>query len=594
MKIQEKIEALRQGMADRNIAALVIPSADPHQSEYVPEHWQARAWVSGFTGSAGTAVITRDKALVWTDFRYWIQAEAQMGDSEFELVRSGDTDVVNYDQWLADTLEPGEVISIFGELISASQAKDLRKKWEPKELVLETQWDLVAELWEDRPPMPDSRAFDFSCDYAGENRKKKLSRIRETMAKKGADFYLITALEDVAWVFNLRGRDMETNPVNIAFALVGKKEAQLFIPGDKVGAELGDALKEDGVACLPYGGIKRALEALPEKAGVLLDPVGVNWALYNAVPDHCRIIEVKIGPAAEFKTLKNSVEIAHLRETAVKDGAAMVNFLYWLDSAVARGERVTETLAGEKVKAFRQEQEGFVDNSFDPIMAHGAHSAMCHYSATPETELVIGVDSLFLNDSGGNYLTGTTDITRTLSFGEPTLAQKRDYTLVLKGHIALSTAHFPVGTRGVQLDTLARQPLWQAGMDFGHGTGHGIGFFLCVHEGPARISPHPVDVALKPGMLLSNEPGVYREGEYGIRLENMVLVREENETLFGQFLGFANLTLCHFERGLVDMELLDEKEVEWINAYHGRVWEQLSPRLEGDVLDWLRNKTLPL
>ena len=594
MKTQEKIQALRQLMADKEIAALVIPSADPHQSEYVPEHWQARAWVSGFSGSAGTAVITRDKALVWTDFRYWIQAETQMGDSEFELVRSGDTDVVNFDQWLADTLAPGAVISISGELISTSQVKALKKKWNPRELILETQWDLVADIWKDRPPMPCSKAFDFSCDYAGEDRKKKLSRIREAMAKKGADFYLITALEDIAWLFNLRGRDVETNPVNLAFALVGKKEAHLFIQGEKMGGELGALLKQDGVDCEPYDGLLAALGELPEKAGVLLDPMGVNWNLSNAVPDHCRIIEVKNGPATEFKALKNNVEIAHLRETAVKDGVAMVNFLHWLETAVAQGERVTEIQAAERVKAFRREQEGFVDNSFDSIMAHGAHSAMCHYSPTPETEAVIGADSLFLNDSGGNYLTGTTDITRTLSFGEPTSAQKRDYSLVLKGHIALSCAHFPVGTRGVQLDTLARQPLWQAGMDFGHGTGHGIGFFLCVHEGPARISPHPVDVALKPGMLLSNEPGVYREGEYGIRLENMILVREENETLFGRFLGFENLTLCHFERGLMDLELLDGGEIEWINAYHHRVWKQLSPRLTGEIRDWLREKTRPL
>ncbi|MCG8567801.1 MAG: aminopeptidase P family protein [Desulfobacterales bacterium] len=578
-------------MAEKNIAALVIPSADPHQSEYVADHWQARKWISGFSGSAGTAVITPDRAGVWTDFRYWIQAEKELAGSGFELFKLGDSGVDSVEKWLARTLSAGDRVALPGEVFFRSQLVAWQKIWEPLGIAVETQWDPVAELWEDRPPLPGSKAWDFSVAYAGRSRPEKLEDLRSKMIDLGADHYLITRLEDLAWAFNLRGNDVETNPVNVAYGLVGLESARIFVDPDKMDPALVDTLAEDGIACEPYDRVAQALSELPGDAAVLVEPEAVNLKLWNALPENGRKIEEKIPPATQFKAVKNGVEIAHLRETAVKDGVAMVSFLHWLEDRVNSGEGVTELEAGEKVKEFRMAQEGFVDNSFSPIMAQGPHSAMCHYSADPESNARITTASLFLNDSGGNYLTGTTDITRTLCFGEPTPSQKRDYTLVLKGHIALSTSRFPQGTRGCQLDTLARHALWQEGMDFGHGTGHGVGFFLCVHEGPARISPFPVDVALKPGMLLTNEPGLYREGEYGIRLENMILVQEDTETVFGKFLGFENLTLCPFERALMDEEFLEQAEVEWINAYHEEVWEALSPHVSGEVKSWLRVKT---
>ena len=581
-------------MTDHGLSALVVPSADPHQSEYVAEHWQARQWISGFTGSAGTAVVTRDRAGLWTDFRYWIQAEAQLKDSGFELFRQGEPDTPAVDAWLAKILEAGDTIALAGDLFSRSQVKGYLKTWEGTGLKVETGLDPVAELWENRPAMPASPAYDFKISLAGESREDKLGRIRKKMVKSRADYYLITRLEEIAWALNLRGADVDCTPVNIAFALIGLEAVSLFMDKAKLDEGLEAALARAGVECLEYGAVIPALEALPAHGTVLLDPASVNVRLWDALPESCKKVEVKVGPVEALKARKNGVEVNHLSDTLVRDGAAMVSFLHWLETQVASGKRITEVQAGDQVKEFRAAQDGFVDNSFNPIMAQGAHSAMCHYSADAASDARISTQGLFLTDSGGQYLTGTTDITRTLCFGEPTRAQKRDYTLVMKGHIAVATARFPAGTRGCQLDTLARQALWQAGMDFGHGTGHGVGFFLSVHEGPARISPFPVDVALEPGMVITNEPGLYREGEYGIRLENMVLVKEDLETVFGKFNRFDTLTLCHFERALLDTALMTPAEIQWVNDYHARVFESLSPLVEDSLVEWLRAKTQPL
>ncbi len=594
MQIKTRRDRLQQKMADMNIAALVVPSADPHQSEYVAEHWQARKWLTGFTGSAGTAVVTRDGAGLWTDFRYWIQAQAQLKGSGFDLFRMGEDQVPGFETWLTQVLSPGDVIAVAGDSLSRSQLKKYEEKWGRHGLSVTTDHDLVAEIWTDRPPMPGGRAWDFSVDYAGLGRREKLAALRKKMMDQGADHYLITTLEDIAWTFNLRGSDVHTNPVNIAFALVDMDGAVLFIAPEKVGDDLGALLLADGVVCLPYDEVDRSLAALAPESTVLMDPAQVNVRLWNALAETCTRVETSKAPATELKAVKNDVEAEHLRQTLVKDGVAMVSFLHWLESRVRSGKTVTEMEAGERVKEFRRVQEGFVDNSFDPIMAQGEHSAMCHYSAGPDTNVPISPDSLFLNDSGGHYLTGTTDITRTLCLGRPTPAQKRDYTLVLKGHIALARARFPKGTRGCQVDTLARRALWQEGLDFGHGTGHGVGFFLCVHEGPARISPFPVDVPLKPGMVLTNEPGLYREGEYGIRLENMIRVWEEIKTDFGPFLGFETLTLCHFERDMLEIGLMTPGEIQWINAYHERVYTCLAPLLDAPPAQWLKDKTRPV
>jgi Xaa-Pro aminopeptidase len=592
VKTNETLAALRQMMSDHHIDALVVPSADPHQSEYVTAHWQARAWLTGFTGSAGVALVTRTRAMLWTDFRYWLQAEAQMQASEFELFKIGEKNIPEFHRWIFDHLSPEDTVAVDGRVISRSQEKTWRQLWDIRRIRLRTDLDLVGELWHDRPPMPVTPAWEFDVTFAGQSRADKIARIRKALAQAGADCHVMTGLEDIAWTFNLRGSDAPNNPVNIAFALVEKNRVRLFIGPDKIGADLAAGLSGDGIRLENYPDIYGAVKTLPDKAHVLLDPDMVSAGLWAAVNPSCRIIE-QTGPAVRLKAVKNETQIRHLRETAVRDGAAVVNFLYWLahrDPA----EPVSEVSVAEKLLAFRRQQPDFISNSFDPIMAYDVHSAMCHYSATPETDRLLDGQHMFLTDSGGNYLTGTTDITRTLCLGSPTSQQIRDYTLVLKGHIAVATACFPEGTRGFQIDTLARQFLWQQGMNFGHGTGHGVGFFLCVHEGPARISPHPVDAALEKGMVMTNEPGLYREGEYGIRLENMVLVTDDRQTAFGRFMTFENLTWCHFERDLIDTGLLTDGERSWIDQYHQQVCDRLSPHLEAPVASWLYRRTRPL
>ncbi|WDP89939.1 MAG: aminopeptidase P family protein [Desulfobacter sp.] len=588
MNTAEKLAALRAAMEQNGAEAVVIPSSDPHQSEYTADHWHARHWLTGFTGSAGIAVVTRSTAGLWTDFRYWIQAKSQM--DEFQLFRQGEPEVPEFQVWLADNLDRGSRIAMDGKLLSLAQFRKYKALFEDKGIELDTSLDLVSEIWEDRPPMPGAQAFVLDPAYAGRTRTEKLDEIRKKMAGYGTGFHLMTALDDIAWTFNLRGEDAHTNPVALAFALVSIEQTQLFIHPDKLSAGVRDELEGEGISLEPYQGIDHALAGLEAGGRLLVDPEIVSDYLCRQVNPGVQIIEKK-NPATELKCIKNKVETGHIRETAVKDGRAMVNFLHWL--AHAPGP-LTERSVAEKLLGFRREQKDFIKASFDSIMAFSDHSAMCHYSATDETDAALTKDGMFLTDSGGNYLTGTTDITRTLHLGRPNEKQMRDYTLVLKGHIAVATARFPAGTRGYQIDTLSRQYLWQQGLDFGHGTGHGVGFFLCVHEGPARISPFPVDVALKPGMLLTNEPGLYREGEYGIRLENMVMVAQAEKNNFGQFLTFENMTLCHFERELMARSLLTADEIQWINDYHHEVYEKLAPGLTPEVQDWLKKKTLPL
>ncbi|WP_022666762.1 aminopeptidase P family protein [Desulfospira joergensenii] len=586
----DKLGKVRELMTTHEIAALVITSSDPHQSEYLAGHWQARQWLSGFTGSAGTVLVTPDQALLWTDFRYWIQARAQIRDSEFRLVKLGEPDVPQVEQWLFENLDPGDRVAMDGNVVSLAQIRKVKKKLDAGNIRLVTDLDLIRDAWPDRPLPPKTRAWDFSTVYAGKSRQDKLGEIRKAMAGYGADRHLMTALDDIAWTYNLRGEDIRSNPVNLAFSIIGPEEALLFMDPAKVDKDLAAQLAGEGIDLRPYGDVAGALKGIPDGQGILLDPENTAFSLFNAVNSNCRIIE-KTGPAQELKAIKNEIEIRHTRETAVKDGLAVTNFLFWLEHWDGP---VSEISAAEKLREFRQEQPDFQDISFSSIMAQGEHSAICHYSADKESDVPVTDKGMFLTDSGGNYLTGTTDITRTLHMGTPSAREIQDYTLVLKGHISVATALFPRGTKGFQIDTLARQFLWKQGMNFGHGTGHGVGFFLSVHEGPARISPHPVDVELKPGMVLTNEPGLYREGQYGIRLENMVLVRDSHETEFGRFLKFENLTLCHFEAKLMDKERLTREEIDWVNIYHENVYEKLSPGLQPEVREWLKGKTLKI
>ncbi|OGR25762.1 MAG: Xaa-Pro aminopeptidase [Desulfobacterales bacterium RIFOXYA12_FULL_46_15] len=592
MNTIEKIGHIRKLMQSRTIDALVVPSDDPHKSEYVAEHWQARKWLTGFSGSAGTAVVTSEKAILWTDFRYFIQAEKQLKGSGFELFRTGEQDVPSSAKWLKDNLKPESVVGIDANVFSTTGVRELKKEFDEKGIRLNTSADILSQVWTDRPPRPQSRAFGFSESYTGQGRKDKISLIREKMKIYGATLHVLSTLDDIAWTLNLRGKDVHTNPVNIAYALISHEKVFLFIDNKKIDQALEAELNRDGIEIKPYEGIHDALTGLEKGKSILIDPENINFRLYEAIPAHCKIIE-KPNPSILMKAIKNQIQISHLRQTAIKDGVAVVKFLYWMEHR-DEDEKTTELSAAEKIFSFRREQACFIDNSFDSIMAYHDHSAMCHYSASKDTDAVIGRSGMFLADTGGNYLTGTTDITRTLCLGKPSPEEKRDYTLVMKGHIAVAEAVFPADTRGFQIDTLARQYLWKQGMNFGHGTGHGVGFFLCVHEGPARISPNPIDVKLEKGMLLTNEPGIYREGRYGIRLENMILVADAFENEFGKFMKFENLTWCHFERDLLDKTLLSYEEIKWIDLYHQRVYEMLSPELDRQTKAWLKEKTRPI
>jgi Xaa-Pro aminopeptidase len=597
MDTNKKLIQLRKKMAEQNIAALVVLSSDPHQSEYMADHWQARQWLTGFTGSAGTAVVTKDAAILWTDFRYWIQAASQIEDAEFELFKQGEEDVPLFEIWLSRNLSRGDTIAVDGNLVSSADVKKYEAIFTKKEMMFNTRLDLISDIWTDRPPMPASKAWIFPTTYAGRTRPEKLDQIRDAMVILDADAHLMTALDDIAWTFNLRGEDVHTNPVNLAFALIFLDRAILFINPAKVDGDLISLFKKDKIDLHPYTRVKETLAGLKKETQILLNPDTVGDALFKAVNPEAMIIE-GANPATNLKAVKNEIEIGHMRSTAVKDGLAMVNFLYWLENRPNTNEtgdgQISEVSVAKTLLEFRKAQAGFIDNSFDSIMAYKEHSAMCHYSATRESDVPLKREGLFLTDSGGNYLTGTTDITRTIHLGTPCKQEIQDYTLVLKGHIAVATALFPKGSCGFQIDTLARQFLWKEGMNFGHGTGHGVGFFLCVHEGPARISPHPVDVELKKGMLLTNEPGVYREGRYGIRLENMVLVDEAQKTEFGRFLKFENMTLCHFETGLMDKNLLSHMEIDYLNTYHREVYDKLNQGLDPKTGAWLKKKTAPI
>lgn len=592
MNTTEKIERLRKALTDSKIDALIIPTDDPHKSEYVAEHWQAGKWLTGFSGSAGTVVVTLNKAILWTDFRYYIQAEKQLEGSGFELFKLGEQGVPSFTKWLKDILGPGTVVGIDAKVFSTAGVRELKKELDEKEIRLDTATDILSRIWTDRPLQPASPAFDFPASYAGQERGDKIKLIREKIKDSGATCHLLSTLDDISWTLNLRGRDVHTNPVNIAYLVISLDKVSLFINRKKIDPDLERKLNRDRVEIHAYEGIHDALAGMKQGDSILIDPENLNFSLYEAIPEHCRIIE-KPNPSISLKAVKNEVQIQHLRQTAVKDGVAVVKFLYWLEHQAGH-EPITEISAAEKMFSLRKEQEFFIGNSFDPIMAYHDHSAMCHYSATKDTDAVIGRNGIFLADTGGHYLTGTTDITRTLCLGKPSPGEKRDYTLVMKGHISVANTLFPADTRGFQIDTLARQHLWKQGMNFGHGTGHGVGFFLCVHEGPARISSHPLDVKLEKGMLLTNEPGIYREGRYGIRLENMVLVTEALENEFGKFLKFEPLTWCHFERGLLEQTLLSAEDIDWINSYHQRVYELISPELDGETKAWLKRKTASL
>lgn len=586
METIKKIKYIREEMQANKIAACIIPSADPHLSEYPAAQWKLREYLSGFTGSNGTLVITAECACLWTDSRYYLQAEKELNTELFTIQREGETETPTIVEWLKTNLQVGETIGIDGSLFAASTLRDWNEEFKRNGIHLQTNFQTA--LIQNLPPLPNKKAFLLDSSYCGESASSKINRICNA---NRCDYTLLTALDEVAWTFNIRGNDIDYNPMVIAYACIGKEKSTLFITDSKLDKSIRESLNNNNISILPYEEIGNFIRFLNKNQYTIsVDAEKTNYALYSLINEQLRRDEKSI--VAMFKAQKNETEINNLRKALQMDGVALCRALSKIEEKITKKETLTEYEVGEIIHEERAQFPEFHCDSFAPIVGFGANGAIVHYSAKKDEATSITSDNLLLIDSGGNYLCGTTDITRTFCFGGATAQQKRDYTLVLKGHIALARQAFPTGTCGEQLDILARQFLWNDNLNYGHGTGHGIGHFLCVHEGPQSIRPQAKGVALLPGMLLSDEPGIYRTNEYGIRIENMVCVTPAISKNKGEFLTFETLTLFPYETKLIDFSLLTPSEVEWINNYHQHVFDELSPWIEGEKsYEWLKNST---
>ena len=590
-----RVEALRAAMRTHGVHACIIPSSDPHLSEYLPTRWQGREWLSGFTGSVGTFIATPDSAGVWTDARYWEQAEAELEGTGIALMKIPSGASVLWIDWLAANVPAGQQVAVDARVLGLGTARALGAALAARGIALRTDLDLLDGVWADRPALPAEPVAEHLPPHARTTRTQKLAATRVEVERHGATHHVISTLDDIAWLFNLRGADVSYNPVFASHALVGPHGATLFVGEGKVAPELAARLLEDGVSLAPYDGLATALAALPQGCTVLLDPRRISAGTRDAIGAGTKVIEA-VNPTTLAKSRKTAQEAAHVRATMEQDGAALCEFFSWLETELANPARqpVTELGIGERVTAARARRPGFVSPSFSTIAGFNANGAIMHYRASEATSAVIEGDGLLLLDSGGQYLGGTTDITRVVPVGTPSSAQVRDFTHVLKGLIALSSAQFPRGTRSPMLDALARAPIWAASADYGHGTGHGVGYFLNVHEGPQTISPSAAPephTAMEQGMITSIEPGIYRPGRWGIRIENLVLNVAAGETEFGEFLRFETLTLCPIDTRCIDRTLMAPHEIAWLNDYHTTVRQRLWPHVTGAAREWLRERT---
>ena len=591
--IAARIRSLREQMKSHNVDAFVIPSADPHQSEYVADHWKCRAWISGFTGSAGTVAVMQEHAGLWADGRYFIQAEQELKGSGIDLFKMQMADVPELIDWLSEQVPEKGTVAVDGRQLTAAEAESWRRKLGERKIALRLDLDFITSLWSDRPALPRAVVRRHAVQYAGRTASDKLEEIRTAMKEKSADCYLLSSLDDIAWLFNIRGGDILHCPVVLAHALVMEDEALLFIDESKLDDEVRVSMEDEGIRTASYDSIADALAALASGTSILVDDRRVNALLRQAIPSVCKVISEHQLTALP-KARKNEIELENWHRVQELDGAAMVRFWKWLEEEMP-GEKVTECSAADRLEAFRRECTECVGLSFSPISAYGSNAAMTHYSPQSESCATLEPRGLYLIDSGGQYPGGTTDITRTIALGVLSDEQKADYTLVSKGMINLSSAKFRKGAAGNNLDILARQPLWVHGIDYQHGTGHGVGCYLNVHEGPQSISPlKRSDTPLEPGMVLTIEPGVYKEGRYGIRTENMVVVEVDCETESGMFYRFRTLTLCPIDTTPLKLELLSPVEIEWLNDYHKTVRDRLSPLLDASEAAWLKTKTRPV
>lgn len=588
--ISNRLAAVREVMRREHLAAFVFPSTDPHNSEYVPDHWKGREWISGFDGSAGTAVVTMTSAALWTDSRYFIAAAEQLGGTEFVLMKERLPETPTVAQWLGEQLRDSDSkeVGIDGMTCAYSMVEgligELRKAGG---LTLRTNLDILAQVWTDRPPVPLNEVVVQPLNLAGEPAREKISRIRQALRGQHADGMLVTALDDIAWTLNLRGSDVHCNPVFVAYLLISSTKATLFVDRRKLTAEALASLKEAGIDVDDYGNVQKGLKDYFEY-NILLDPDSVNYTLYKAASSH-RVVAAA-SPVPAMKAVKNDAEIAGFHEAMLRDGIAMVKFLKWLKPAVAQGGQ-TEMSIARRLYELRSEQPLFRDISFDTIAAYQEHGAIVHYEPTEATDMPLKAEGLLLIDSGAQYQNGTTDITRTVALGPLTEEQRRVYTLVLKGHIQLDMLTFPDGASGTQLDALARKDMWAEGYNYLHGTGHGVGSYLNVHEGPHQIRMEYRPAPLHAGMTVTDEPGIYLEGQFGVRIENTLLITPFKETAFGKFLRFEALTLCPIDTAPIVREMMTDEEVRWLNSYHRRVRETLSPHLSDEERAWLDEAT---
>lgn len=592
MTYAEKLNAVRAQMKADNIDAYIIPSADPHISEYLPDHYRCIAFASGFTGSAGTLVITPDFAGLWTDGRYFVQALEQLEGSGYELVKLLAQGNAEYIAWIAEQLAPGSTAAFDGRLMPLQTAQQLEAQLAFKEIKLQADKDYLGPIWENRPLLPEKPAFLLNEDITGSPVSEKLQRLRDTLKITGAAYHFISSLDDIAWLFNIRGSDVKCNPVVLAFALINADKAVIFTGLQKLSEADKNYLRLQGIELKPYEEAEKVLSEISMGTTILIDPKRTCYALFSQIDDKAKVI-FDTNPTTRFKAVKNNTEIENIRHTMIRDGVALTRFFKWLEENMGK-TILTEISVSEQLYRFRAGQEDFIGESFDTIAGYKEHGALPHYKAVPESDAELKPDGLFLLDSGGQYLRGTTDITRVISLGNLTEEEKTDYTLVLKAMIEGITARFPKGSKGYQIDAVTRKPLWDYACNYGHGTGHGIGYFLNVHEGPQVFNAANIPVEIELGMITSIEPGIYRPGKYGIRIENLVLTITDEVNEFGEFYKFETLTLFPIDTAPVKKELLEQRQVDWLNHYNQKVFKELEPHLNDDERKWLEQKTQPL
>ena len=590
MEIKERINCLQKLMKENDIQAYIIPTDDFHSSEYVGDYFKCREYMSGFTGSAGTLVVLEESAYLWTDGRYFLQADKQLEKTGIVLMKSGQSDVPIIEEFLKRELKEGDTIGFDGRTISKNFADKLLERIKEKNIKINGTVDLVNIIWKNRPEISKEQVWQLDIKYAGISRKEKMKKIREKMKEAGADVFIDAALDEIAWLLNLRGNDIAYTPVFLSYMIIREDRAILCIHREVISEKIEDELKEDGIAIAEYEEIYKLADEISDKEKVLYDSGSINYNLYNSINKNATIIN-RESPIALMKAMKNPVEVENIKKAHIKDGVAMCKFIFWLKKNVPLGN-VSEISAAEKLVEFRAQMDGFLDQSFAPIFGYGEHGAIIHYSATEETNVVMKDKGLCLIDTGAHYYDGTTDVTRTVVLGELTKEEKEAFTIVLKGNLNLANTTFVYGTTGANIDCVARRPLWEKGMDFNHGTGHGVGYILGVHEGPQNISKNSKSkTKLEEGMIVSDEPGFYKEGKFGIRHENLLLCKKETKNKYGQFMVFDVLTMVPFDSDGIDLYLMNEDEVDYLNNYHKKVYENISPYLNEEEKKWLKNST---